>query len=639
MAGNPLGNVLRQLRKWIDTRTGSDVSDDDLLERFVTQHDENAFEAIVRRHGPLVLGVCRRWLFDSEDVEDAFQATFLVLVRKAASIRCREQLGNWLYGVALRIARRLRAGAARGASRQRPLKELPASDPPPDALRGELRAVLDEEVQRLPEKYRVPFLLCYLEGRTNDEAARALGCSRGTVATRLARARQRLRRWLSRRGLDPSAGVMGTILAGEAAEAAVSEAVLTSTVQLAVQVGTGRGVATPPVVALVEGVLRDMFLTRCKVLTVLTLALLLGASGAVLGYHALAAGVSQPQKNEEQKVPPKEGDPSKAATGWQAQTSLQVAKGRVEAFTLSPDGKYLVSVGHSGLTELKETKDFKELFGAMNPRLWYTATGKEKGVFKWDAKATQTDVGALAFSPDGATLASSSTGVALWDVEKMKIKRLITDKPTCSSVVFAPDGKALATLRSDGLVGGYYVGTGKLKKSVRVYKSPIPASALSPDGRSFSVALAFSSDGKKLTTADAYGVVKVWDLASGKMKTTQTIKTANPLVLAPDGSLAASVAVKGTIEIWDLATRKRQSVLEESIKGSGKLRVAFAPDGKSLASGGPDGTVSVWDLPSQKNLAWLTGHKAAVNGLVFAADGKVLATTDEKGVAFLWVLK
>src|SRR5205823_3540528 len=155
------------------------------------RRDEAAFAALVRRHGPMVLGVCRRVLRDAHDAEDAFQATFLLLARKAAALRQPDRLGPWLHGVAHRTALKAKAAGVRRRQRERPLDDLPAAGGGDDLLWRDLRPVLDDAIGRLPAKYRVPVVLCYLEGRTNAEAARALGCPTGTVATRLARARQR----------------------------------------------------------------------------------------------------------------------------------------------------------------------------------------------------------------------------------------------------------------------------------------------------------------------------------------------------------------------------------------------------------------------------------------------------------------
>jgi RNA polymerase sigma factor (sigma-70 family) len=194
--------TFRRNRPLISKEGGPDFR---LLDRFRDQRDEAAFELLVGRHGPMVLGVCRRILGDAHEAEDAFQATFLTLARKAGSIKQQESVAGWLYRVASRVAFRARDRRATRARREQPLGEQPVSgaDPEPlDWLAGEeLRPLLDREINRLPEKYRVAFMLCHLEGKTNEEAAHLLGCPRGTILSRLSRAREHLRRGLGQRGL------------------------------------------------------------------------------------------------------------------------------------------------------------------------------------------------------------------------------------------------------------------------------------------------------------------------------------------------------------------------------------------------------------------------------------------------------
>jgi RNA polymerase sigma factor (sigma-70 family) len=193
-----------------------------LLDRFIAHGDEAAFADLLARYGPLVLGACRRVLQHEQDAEDAFQATFLVLARKAGSINKRQALGNWLYGVAYRVALQVRRGAGRWRTVAKPLLDVPGPEEGPGESRSDLRPILDEEVRRLPTKFRDAVVLCYLEGKSTEEAAAALGCPRGTVLSRLARARDRLRGRLVRRGVILSAGALATFLSGLATEAAPS---------------------------------------------------------------------------------------------------------------------------------------------------------------------------------------------------------------------------------------------------------------------------------------------------------------------------------------------------------------------------------------------------------------------------------
>jgi RNA polymerase sigma factor (sigma-70 family) len=258
MSNTDRSPVTRYLYRLLGHRRGHDLSDAQLLERFVAERDEAAFELLVWRHGPTVLGVCQRVLRNEQDAEDAFQATFLVLVRKAGSISKRQAVGSWLYRVAHRVA--LRALAGKRVASWVAVRDVPA-EPAPAPDWDDLRPVLDEEVNRLPEKYRVPFVLCYLEGKTNEEAAHQLGCPRGTVQSRLAWARQRLRARLGRRGLALSA-VTPAIVSSELVRSAVSSAL---------------GSAPAQVAALSEGVLQTMLWTKLKL--VAACVFLFGALG------------------------------------------------------------------------------------------------------------------------------------------------------------------------------------------------------------------------------------------------------------------------------------------------------------------------------------------------------------------------
>ena len=203
MTSGRYGLAWREIGRLFGGESASGLGAGPLLERFAADRDSAAFEALVGRHGPMVLATCRRMLPDPHDADDAFQATFLVLARKAGSIRDPDRLGPWLHGVARRVAARSRALAGRRRSVERPGGDEPM-DTSPDALEGaEVREVLDEELARLPEKYRAPLVLCYLDGLTHDEAAEALRWPVGTVRSRLAGGRDRLRDRLTRRGLAP----------------------------------------------------------------------------------------------------------------------------------------------------------------------------------------------------------------------------------------------------------------------------------------------------------------------------------------------------------------------------------------------------------------------------------------------------
>src|SRR5262249_17342052 len=212
VANQELRAVIRYLHRVNDPAGGGALTDSELLGRWIAHRDEAAFEVLVWRHGALVLNVCRRLLPQGPDAADAFQATSLPLARRAGWIGKRGSVAAWLSRVAYRTALAAREQTDQRARREKPLIELPAPAPPADRAWRELRPMLDEEVNRLPEKYRVPVVLCYLEGLTNEQAAQQLGCPKGTVATRLAWARERLRERLTQRGLPSSAGLVGGLL-------------------------------------------------------------------------------------------------------------------------------------------------------------------------------------------------------------------------------------------------------------------------------------------------------------------------------------------------------------------------------------------------------------------------------------------
>ena len=296
MANSPLTDFLRRLRRGCAARGIEKTTDAELLDRFVTCRDESAFEALVRRHGPMVLGVCRQLLWNAHDVEDAFQAAFLVLVNRAASIRSRTLLANWLYGVAYRVAVRARVNAARRQAREARGVEMAAAEPQAEGIDPELRPALYEELNRLPEKYRAPVVLCYLQGKTNEEAARQLAWPVGTVKGRLNRARELLRSRLTRRGVALSVGV----LTQQMAPAAVPAALLDSTIKTALLVAAGQaataGLVSAPVAALSQGVLKTMFLTRLTIAcTVLFGVGVIGAGTGLLAYQKLTEPEARPE--------------------------------------------------------------------------------------------------------------------------------------------------------------------------------------------------------------------------------------------------------------------------------------------------------------------------------------------------------
>ncbi|HMC11316.1 MAG TPA: sigma-70 family RNA polymerase sigma factor [Pirellulaceae bacterium] len=216
----------------------SGLKDDQLLSRFFQEREDAAFGVLVERYGSLVYGVCRRILFDPNDAEDAFQATFLVLVRKGGTLRDPGRLASWLYGVAYRTARKLRAKAALRTKSERQASEMPTKSDVSDMTYEELQSILDEEINQLPEKYALPLVLCYLEGKTNAQAAAQLGWPEGSISRRLSRARELLRSRLAKRGLAMSVALIAAVFARPAA-AAVPGGLLAATTRAATLAAQG----------------------------------------------------------------------------------------------------------------------------------------------------------------------------------------------------------------------------------------------------------------------------------------------------------------------------------------------------------------------------------------------------------------
>jgi RNA polymerase sigma-70 factor (ECF subfamily) len=298
--GGEVNTVVRYLRTLVQAETAEGLSDGQLLDQFIRRQEGAFLEALVLRHGPMVWGVCRRVLRDHHDAEDAFQATFLVLARRAASVVPREKVGNWLYGVAYQTARKARAVRARKRSREGSGPDTPEPTAASHAPRGDLAELLDHELGRLPEKYRTPVVLCELEGKSHHEAAEQLGWPIGTVSGRLSRARAMLAQRLTRRGVSLAGGSLAVLLAQSGTTASASVPKLApAAVQAACLFAAGRaataGVVSSEVTALAAEVLKSMLFTRIKIMTAALLALALTGTG-LWQVSSWAAGKARPNR-------------------------------------------------------------------------------------------------------------------------------------------------------------------------------------------------------------------------------------------------------------------------------------------------------------------------------------------------------
>ncbi len=630
MARKQLGSVLEFIREVLGARAAGDTTDADLLDRFVAQREEAAFTALLERHGPLVLGVCRRVLGNAEDAADAFQATFLVLVRKAGSIRKGASVASWLHGVANRVSLEARTRAARRRAHENRAKNIGQADPAADAATHELRAILDEELEQLPEKYRAPLVLHYLAGKTKEETARQLGWSEGTVSGRLARARDRLRERLTRRGLGLSSGALAAALSQETA-ASVPSALVGSTVSFVSLFTAGEvvaGASSARVFALTERVVRTMFLSKWKLIaaTVLAVTAVGLAGGLIYWAHA-----GQPPQEEKQPAPNPaalgKGQPL-PAQGKKPGVIVRAPGSYTLDVALSADGKTLARAGAD------ETVD-----------LWDVASGKKLHTLRGHTAPLLR----VAFSPDGKTLASI-TGtwlpddvrgeVKLWDVATGKERVSVKGHPGRGvALAFSPDGKTLAT--SSGTVKLWDVATGREKLELKLDKR-IPWS------------LAFSPDGKTLATGTGGGIMDItpssvilWDVATGKKKATLP-GHGNSITwvgFAPDGKTLASASgpggkdeqgkpvelgkpLAGQIKLWDVATTKERATLPIRLVTPVQFfDLAFTADGKTLIS-------AMASIVGRRKEGGISIKDGEITGMGYAVQRWEVATGKER--AFYW---
>jgi RNA polymerase sigma factor (sigma-70 family) len=430
MSSTQVGVILRQIRKLASARKDRDEPDHQLLERFALHRAEAAFAALLRRHGPMVLRVSRSVLRDLHDAEDVFQAAFLLLAQKAGSIHRRESVSSWLYQVAYHLALRAKANAARRKVLEERAVTMPSVDPMLDLSLREVQEMLFEELEGLPERYRAPLVLCGLEEKSVEEAARLLGWTKGAVKGRLQRGRERLRARLRRRGLELSVVLSVTALALHSVSGRVSAALVDSTLRTAVKMADGggavTGVVSAEVAALVQGASKTMFSSKAKIATILLLALSLTATAFGVAWHRAEAA--------DPPVPP----PSQAEKLMDQPKSETEAAREVRGQVLDPDGK---PVAGAKLYLAKSLTD--------GPAPSERATSGPDGRFQLTVPRSELNPGDAQKSLFQVMAVVERLGcdwMAVGPAEKELTLRLVRDEPIRGRIL-DPDGRPLAGAR------------------------------------------------------------------------------------------------------------------------------------------------------------------------------------------------
>ncbi len=595
MTKGPTNGVIHHLHRAAKFLDFAGLTDGELLERYIRERDETAFAGLVQQHGPMVWGVCQRIPGHTADAEDAFQATFLVLVRKAASIAPRSRVGHWLYGVAHNTALK-----AKAMNSKRRVKESGHRKPESvGADTSDLSGFLDEELRRLPEKYRVPIVCCELEGRTIQEAARHLGWPQGTVAGRLSRGRAMLAKRFTQRCVTLSAGALGVALSAE-----VPGQLFASTIQAATA-----GVIPAKVAALTEGVIRAMFLAKLKTISAaVTGVAVLGTLG-VFAPAAFSNGLPEPGGSPQKPIIRNVEKDSKKLE-WKERLVIPVNRGnQVFSAAWSPKGD-LIAVGSSEGAKLFDAATGKELFTSPQREIAFTT----------------------AFAPDGKSFASGHTKMAhVWDIATKKIVYSTQNGlGNISHVAFSPQGKQLMVGGCDGVVF-YDVESRETKRWV--------TDQMVRNGFNQLVyAVAFSSDGKRLASADGpANTVTVWNMDKGnEWKTFAHKGMVTDVAYAPDGKSVAASSSDKLLIIWDLESDKTLTKIDWQTGGRHSL--AYSPDGTVIAAaGGTNNAVKLFDATSGKELRILE-HTGPVKSVSYSSDGMTLVTGGDDAVR-VWEAK
>jgi RNA polymerase sigma factor (sigma-70 family) len=638
----------------------AETGDAALLRSFVSCGDGEAFAELLRRHGPMVLGLARRVAGDAQAAEDVYQATFLVLSRKAHSLRRPDALAAWLHGVAFRLALRARKGNSHRREQEARASVAQSTIDPLDELSArELLAILDQELNRLPDCHRLPLVLCGLQGLSQDEAARRLGWSAGSLKGRLERGRQRLRLRLQHRGLILPAALAGTLLLGQAAPA-VPPSLVEATRHAALS-----GTASTTVLGLANHAARMALLARLKSIAVVV-ALVGGLGVGLVYWPGAPAAPSEPpvepatmadgeqlpdQPGDRRGDPLPDGALSRFGTLERRAVGARLALSADSKLIIGVRGNIYVHVWDAATGSLKERHQLErpEPHGpgdgvqALSPHgrllaaedyanealyVWDVLSGKQLRRYPLGLPATRvsgpsgpTGLHAVAFSPDEKLLAAvvrngKATSLRVWDLKSWQetLNQEIAHSGWTDFMTFTPDARHVL-ISSDGFLSSHDL-AGKQNWIAR----NIPA----PTRYAF-------ADGKILIQGDG---LLAWDLATGQPSPLEKRPPESwdgAIAVTPDGKLLLLAGVKGVL-VWDLV----QGKAVRTLAGAGEEMVV-AGDGRTLLTN--SGALQRWDLESGKALypdTFEEGHVGEVTAVVFSADGRRIVSGSADGSVRIW---
>lgn len=619
MATTRAATIAGHIGKLVTAQKHRELTDRELLRRFTKDHDESAFSTLLHKHGPMVLNVCQRALHNAHDAEDVFQATFLVLMKKAGALSWRDSAAGWLHEVAYRLAVRAKADALRRGAKERRATAKDPEDPVSELTVREAQACLHEELHRLPESLRAPLVLCYLQGATQDEAARELAWALRTFKRRLERGRSLLQRRLTRRGVTLSVALSTGLLPAAVASAGL----IPSTLKAAVALASGKTTGAVPasVSALVDGALRGMFLAKMKVMAgLMLLASVLGTGIAMLGRQPvespiLQAGAAAPGRESAGESAQKSVKPATDRFGdalpehaVARMGSLRFQHGQtVERLFFSQDGSKILVNGFYGTN-----------------RVFDAATGKEHKIAEGFSSSDVCIAGnrVLVVGPKAG---QGPTGI--WNLETGRLVKAIDVHSNGGSV--APDGKfaALHTRMANATMFRFLeLETGRLTEPVRA------------EGMGQVDHYWFSADGKRLVAVGLTGNGRsctAWDVATGKLLQNAGVGE-QPLTwvscFSPDGTTIGNISgQRDQVDLHDVMTLRLTATFKAPAKTT-LYTAAISPDG-SLVAAASGSTFYLWDRTTGKEVRRIPGRGWMDRVITFSPDGKRLAAAEHNSIS------